>query len=600
MIDSRSIKRRLGKGVLAVALAGAMAVVGAVPAFAATQTPFGNESVAANNQFNNLLKTYGVRAGSAGPDYLGVTNTNFDFTSGRHDQETQYDQYRNLNTDQLRGLSIWGSSVNQKTNPYYQNLLHNALTGEANAVTPVATTWMKNPLTSSWGDSLGVTSHVGNVSTGAQTIAGLEYSPQIIFGANKYVNWNLNPSGDNSATNIYEYGYHNDGIKYLNNDATNLWTQIYTIGKLAEGADAITSTTDATIRYDSAKASAINYERAIKGQMLNVARVINNNEIEKPTIAYLYAIDASGTAHFFTPTAEGLLVGDDTGANAASLQNIANDNYAANDSTINMGYMAALPFVSNTYSNGNTETIKMKVEDIWKNNPACTLAAASEGGDTALANVDVIIFNSTRNTNLNGTSGGRNSSGVNNDYQGTALDNGKVQAWAQAHGYTGRIIAGDDWGTSSQQQSGIVTAPSLYCQRNYTADKNTRAAWVWSQVFPQLYGDNANASYAYWVEQVYHVNIADVPTVVAAMTNQNPADVTYNAAVRNAVENNAEAGYNWVKSEGFNSTSFTGYKYYNGSSRASYYSNNPENTESAEPSNTIGIFEPSQLWVNAH
>lgn len=336
--------------------------------------------------------------------------------------------------------------------------------------------------------------------------------------------------------------------------------------------------------------------------MLNVARAINDG-MEKPTIAYLYAIDASGTAHFFTPTAEGLLVGDDTGADATSQQATANDNYAANDSTINMGYMAALPFVSNTYSNGNTETIKMKVEDIWKANPACTLAAAPEDGDNALANVDVIIFNSTRNINLNGTSGGRNSSGVNNDYQGTALDNGKVQTWAQAHGYTGRIIAGDDWGTSSQQQpqlqsqNSIVTAPSLYCQRNYTADKNTRAAWVWSQVFPQLYGNNANASYAYWVEQVYHVNIADVPRVVAAMTNQNPADITYNAAVRNAVESNAEAGYNWVKSGGFNSTDFAGYKYYNGSSRASYYSND---NASAEPSNTIGIFEPSQLWVNAH
>ena len=172
-----------------------------------------------------------MSAGSAGLDYLGVTNTNFDFTSGRHDQETQYDQYRNLNTDQLRGLSIWGSSVNQNTNPYYQNLLHNALTGEESAVTPAATTWMKNPNTSSWGDSLNVMSHVGNVSTGAPTIAGLEYSPQIIFDANKYVNWNLDPSGSNSATNIYNYGY---SATYLNNDATNLWTQMYTIGKLAE------------------------------------------------------------------------------------------------------------------------------------------------------------------------------------------------------------------------------------------------------------------------------------------------------------------------------------------------------------------------------
>lgn len=594
MIDSRNIKRRLGKGVLAVALAGAMAVVGAVPAFAATQTPFGNEGVAIDDQFNNLLKTYGVRAGSAGPDYLGVTNTNFDFTSGRHDQETQYDRYRNLNTDQLRGLSIWGSSVNQNTNPYYQNLLHNALTGEESAVTPAATTWMKNPNTSSWGDSLNVMSHVGNVSTGAPTIAGLEYSPQIIFGANKYVNWNLDPSGSNSATNIYNYGY---SATYLNNDATNLWTQMYTIGKLAEGADVITSTTDATTRYGSAKTSAINYERAIKGQMLNVARAISNNQIGKPTIAYLYAIDASGTAHFFTPTAEGLLVGTDTGADATSQQATANDNYAANDSTINMGYMATLPFVSNTYSNDNTETIKMKVEDIWKANPACTLAAAPVGGDNALANVDVIIFNSTKNLNLNGTSGGRNSSGVNNDYQGTALDNGKVQAWAQAHGYTGRIIAGDDWGTSSQQQSGIVTAPSLYCQRNYTADKNTRAAWVWSQAFPQLYGNNANASYAYWVEKVYHVNIADVPTVVAAMTNQSAADIIYDATVRNAVESNAEAGYNWVKSGDFGLTDFADYRYYNGSSRASYYSN--DNT-SAEPSDTIEIFEPSRFWVDAH
>lgn len=96
------------------------------------------------------------------------------------------------------------------------------------------------------------------------------------------------------------------------------------------------------------------------------------------------------------------------------------------------------------------------------------------------------------------------------------------------------------------------------------------------------------------------MNIADVPTVVAAMTNQSAADITYDATVRNAVENSAEAGYNWVKSGDFGLTDFADYRHYNGSSRASYYSNNPENTESAEPSNTIGIFEPSQLWVNAH
>jgi hypothetical protein len=41
-----------------------------------------------------LIKTYGVRDGSAGPDFLGITNTNFDFTHGPETSNEQYVRIR--------------------------------------------------------------------------------------------------------------------------------------------------------------------------------------------------------------------------------------------------------------------------------------------------------------------------------------------------------------------------------------------------------------------------------------------------------------------------------------------------------------------------
>lgn len=598
MVDHRNIRGKVGRGALVVALAGAMAVGGSVPAFAALgDQPLGDNPTGAAVAAGDLLRSYGVRAGSAGPDYVGVTNTNYDFTAGSASQSDQYTGYTSSSPRQLAGISIWGTDVNESMNPYYANLLYHALTGNA-ATGAEATTWMSNPTDSSWGDSNGTVTSTG--------IAGTEYSPQIIFGANKLTNWEQAASGEGSGTNFYTKGYYTGGslapagqtITYTSNDATNIFTQIYSLGQLAEVAKGYTN--DKT-RYDATQ-SAINYERATKGQMLYIASKIDAGAVAKQKVAYLYAIDKDGTAYFFTPEASGLTSGTGTNGAATNSQSSPNTSYAANNSTINMGYMAMLPFVTDTFTGGTEVSggIVMKVEDIFSSNPAVSVPKASEDGDSALAGVDVIIFNTTKNTDLAGTSGGKNSSGVNNDYLGSALTSSKVQTWAAAHGFNGRIIAGDDFGTSSNQvfdgDSAIEgQAPMLYCQRNYTADKNARAAWAFSQVYPSLYGNNANATYGYWVDAVYHVNTADVPTVVGYMTNQD--GVTYDSTTAATVEANAEAGYTWYQGLSSRSIYKTTYAYYSGASRASYYSGD---AQSQEVSDTIGIFAPSSLWQDAH
>lgn len=587
MVDPRfKMQGGVKRGVLTAALVGTMAFGSVGTAFAA-DVPFGSNPNGNASTPSTMLRTYGVRAGSAGGDFVGVSNTNFDFTAGSASSNAQYTGYTSATAKQLAGLSIWGTSVNDSANPYYANLLYHAITGNK-ATGNEATTWMSNPGTSSWGDSNGSAST--RVSDNSATIAGLEYSPQIIFGANKLINWNLNSNGSNSGTNIAASGY---SATYVNNDATNIWTQIYTMGRLAQAADGLSG----TVRYNgnSATQSAIDYEKATKGQMLYVASKIDTGVATKKTVAYLYAIDSNSVGHFFTPKAEGLLTGNDTGKTSSSAVTTADGNYAANNSTINMGYMATLPFITTTFDSGHAESIVMKVEDIYKSNPACTVGASD-----SLANVDVIIINTTVNTDLQGTSGGKNESSVNN---AAALTPATVQTWAASHGFTGTIIGGDDFGTStnqqgvstSQQTSSIETAPVLYCQRNYTADKNARAAWAFAKVYPELYNYNSNATYAYWVDKVYHVKQNQVGTVAAYMTNQ--SSVAYSSSLASTIDSNAEAGYTWWKNTGSSDAEWSGFAYYNGSSRASYYSGNESDEE---PANTIGIFAPSELWKAAN
>ncbi|MDO4183088.1 MAG: hypothetical protein Q4E12_05730, partial [Coriobacteriia bacterium] len=554
---------------------------------------------------DNLLRTYGVRAGSAGADFMGLTNTNFDFstdTSPVTYQGVQYTGYTQASLATVKGaaLSVWATSVNQSPNPYYQNLYYNAVMGTH---AQQATTWVDNPETSSWGDSNNATSQIYQ---GNDTIAGMEYGPDVIFGANKYTNWNLDSTGANSGTNFYAYveGHLGYNPTFTNNDATNVWTQIYTMGQLAQTANSLTENSSKYTRYNNSDSTvaAVQYEKAIRGQLLYLASQVDSGDLAKKTIAYLYAIDDQGVAYFFTPTAEGLTRGDDTGADQTTADN-AGTNYAANNSTINMGYMATLPFVSNTFDSGNATTITMKVEDIFKANPACTVSA--QDGTDALANVDLIIYNSSVASSLIGTSGGRNSSGIEKAY---SLNDENVTAFASALGFTGRVQAGDDFGTSSNQGVGSKAttasgqAPYLYCARNYTADKDVRAVWGFAAAYPELYGDNPDATYAYWVNNIYHVNTADVPAVVKYMENKS-SDVTYDDSVAAKVEANAAAGLAWWNDKGSKDNYWSAFAYYNGSSRASYYAGlehggtSPEAVAAEEPADTIGIFAPSALWT---
>ena len=613
------------KGVVVAAVAGALSVTGAGMAFANTvpgvDGPSAYNTGDLTSQENTYLTTSAVRAGSAGPDFLGITNANYDFTASHSKlSDSSYvnaDYYPFIastvdgdkgyakdmtGTDVYNRIAIWASAaVNENPNPYYQNLVYNWIVSEgttqATTTATLATTYHQNPGTSSWGDSRGTAI---TRADGSSTIIGMEYYPDIIYGANKTSNWGGDFSQNvGGATNFKTQADKEEGYDptFANNDSTNVWAQIYSMEQLAYTANSLTSGTAKTTRYDDSDAtvSALAYEKAIKGQMLYIASKIDDKTVEKKTVAYLYAIDENGTAYFFVPTAEGLTNGDDTGKTATSTAATADDNYAANNSTINMGYMATLPFISNTFGAGDeavTEVeggIVMMVEDIYKSNPAVSLAEATEDGDSIMADVDVIIYNSTKNTNLQGTSGGKNSSGVNN---GARLTDTNVTEWAAKHGFKGKVVAGDDFGTSNQQDGSMESAPILYCQRNYTADKDTRAAWAFSKVYSELY-DSEYDTYGYWVDNVYHVNTDMVSTVVKAFTHAT-GDVAYSGS--DAIEAKADAGYDWWTTTGSTSEDWADFAYYNGSSRASYYRTDAYAATSEEPTNTIGIFAPSALW----
>ena len=644
-------KRRLFATVAASALAASMVVAGGGAAYANTVGNFGEDtpSTEMGLTYNGktLLKTYGVRAGSAGPDFLGISNTNYDFAAGNAEQTDQYN-YTDADVYGEHGLGIWGTVVNENPNPFYWNLVSNKLSGTSAA--NVATSWMRNiPIDgtsatnaySSWGDSSGAASTV--VETDDETIAGLEYSPEIIFGANKAGNWSNFTTDGITDTKMYTVGGRTTASDYANNDATNIWTQIYTMGQLATKADSITTK---STRYGSATDCAVNYERAIRGQMLYISMCLDgiqdsNNDgvddatgLKKKTVAYLYAIDGdvtsngttSGTAYFFTPTASGLVNGTD-----------ASDNYAANNSTINMGYMGTLPFVTNTYDSGNAYSgLTMTVEDITKTEPVCTLNANTAN---ALADVDVIIYNTNKSLTSSGTSGGKNNQGVKNTgcfANQSLLDAAKesngyeLQTWLAKCGFTGTLVAGDDWGTSKNQDTDTCDAndatvtnasgesvtihnnagqcPVLYCMRNYTADKNARAAWAWAQVYPELYGNDTNATYAFWVKYAYHVKDAYASAVIKEMTRQY-SDPALTCST-DTVYNDAESGYAWWDGLTSNSNWYhyvkcteaactvqtTHAAVYKGSSRASYY----DGLDASKiTDDSIGIFKPSSLWTNA-
>lgn len=648
MAERKSFGSRLGKGAVALALAGAMAAGGVGTAFAdsATYTRYGSTVATESSTSPNLITTYGVRAGSAGADFLGVTNTNFDFTQGSASQNDMFNGYTGYygtsNAKRLDGLAIWGSSVNADRNPFYANLLYYAITGSDPG--NKATTWMKNGDNVSWGDSNYYE------DGGVSYYPGMEYNggPDIVFGANKYTNW-LNDTADGSNSGTMFHAYDSDGTTFpdfdpvfVSNDATNIWTQIYTMRQLATTANNLRSTVEydeitgeyvsgKELRYaNNALTYAQKYEDAIRGNMLYVASKIDSNAVDRKTVAYLYAIDPDGTAYFFTPVASemtsdiaagydygidlgrgnktpvtdentGEFVTDANGMyviadnpNAATQSNPSYI-YSGNNGTINLGYMGVLPFITDTFT-GGTEVaggIEMRVEDIWKSNPA-TKITTSSGNE--LANVDVLIYNTTtmRGTDLQGTSGGKNSSGISMDPNYSASS---VQTWASAHGFTGTYLAGDDFGTSTNQDifvndvntNTVTSSPILYCQRNYTADKNSRAAWAFSAVYPELYGGNEDATYGYWVENIYHVNQGDVPTVAGRLTGQSAASFAYDSTTANTVAANIAMGYSWWTNIGQYDNDWNAYAYYNGSSRASWYSND---ANSREDTNKIGIFAP--------
>ena len=637
---------RFTKGIACVALAGAMTAGCFGTALASN---IASDSTPANTTDLNLLTTASVRAGSAGPDFLGITNTNYDFQPSHTAKAGDPYPYTAWGADGVLGkadqfnrLAVWGTGSNTNANPYYQNLLAQYLLDkvEGQGGLPdgyqMATTYHANKETSAWGDvTYDGRDGYGHTEDGlADKYVGSNIiSQDLVFGANKFTNWN----GDYTA--YTQTALYNKDAVYTNNDSTNLWTQIYTIEQLAIAADKAAADTGKDLRYGDAVDTAINYEKGIKGQMLYVASKLDKNDngvvedSEKTTkVAYLYAI-MDGTGYFFVPGTD--TEGSKDGNTANSTKSAADTDYVSNNSTINMGYMATLPFVTETFDSGEALEggIVMKVEDIWKSNPTCMVSSSS--ASDILSDVDIIIYNSGNYTGYDattedgssgstmaGTNNGRNSSGIGNT---NLLNNDVVTAWASAYGFEGRTIAGDDYGTSTRQQTSFESAPILYCARNYTVDKNTRAAWGFSMVFPELYDGNEDATYAYWLEQIYHIQSDKVANTVAQMTHQSLDSVNMYENNASVIDEYAETGYAWYQEHADESTSDAATKaYYTGATRASWYTNAKnivEATESVEgetteeeaatkaaelleanyvtESNGIGIFAPSASWTAA-
>jgi hypothetical protein len=284
---------RITRKVTAFVLVAVLSLTGTGTAFAGPpETPWWQPPGAATTPDPNLITTYGVRDGSAGPDFLGVTNTNFDFTAGPATSPLQYPvpSASDLNNTVVgSGLAIWATATNVAPNPYYQNLYYNAVTSGSTATQ--ATTWAYNPV-ASWGDSNGPLNNIG-----VTAIAGLEYDPEIIFGANKLTNWqNETANGSNSQTIINVYFANNPianyGPVFTSNDATNIWTQTYTMGQLAAVADNLKIGTSKITRYDNNDAivSALNYEKAIKGNLRYIASQIDQGAVQRKIVAYLCSL----------------------------------------------------------------------------------------------------------------------------------------------------------------------------------------------------------------------------------------------------------------------------------------------------------------------
>lgn len=619
---------KLTKAAAASLLAGAMIAGGAGSAFAADtfwSVPTADTSVT-NSSGASYVKTYGVRAGSAGGDYVGISNTNFDAngaagatTAAGSGDDTQLEMTAAHLDKWGAQIAIWATSVNENPNPYLANLMMNTAIDlgrqSGTKSTNAATTWQRNCETSAWGDSYGTPSTDKN---GNATIQGLEYSPEIIYGANKMTNWSNFSSEAAAATKIGEYeteqasesGHNFYNPTYANNDSTNVWSHIYSINQLGDIADGVVADSDGklALRYGDASNAAIDYEKSIRGNLLYVASQLDSGAQDKKTVAYLYAIDENGAAYFFTPEADGLIEDKlDLGGKKGSgdTKENANKDYAGNNGTVDLNYMDTLPFITHTYTGMDTSKYQsadliMRVEDIYKNNPVIKVTDAS---DLTAAGVDVVIYN-TNVQDLSGITNGRNSSGVVNgaQYKGenNALSRTAIASWLNNSSI--QLIAGDDFGCSNRQALYAGTAataegeaPLLYCARNYTADKDARAAWAFSKVYPELYGGNEDASYNYWVKNVYHIKTASVSTVSAYMQNKTNVEA-YTEAFDNQMESYFKTGYDWWLTEGSVSGSdYAKYAFYNGQSRASYYSGREA---SAEPVNTIGIFTPSYQWID--
>jgi hypothetical protein len=77
------------------------------------------------------------------------------------------------------------------------------------------------------------------------------------------------------------------------------------------------------------------------------------------------------------------------------------------------------------------------------------------------------------------------------------------------------------------------------------------------------------------------------------LNKETTSPVVYTQDTVNFLEHCFAVGGFWWETSGYDDPDWSDFAYYSGSTRASYYSNNPL---SEEPTDTIGIFAPSSLW----
>ncbi len=295
------ISKKILKKTTAVAVAAAMVVMSAVPAFAddinASQeaTKGGltyNAPTSAMTVDKNIVTATAHRAAAPILGMMGVNAVSgFGMINGGAPKDLADAKTRTA-------LGIWGSSINSKADPYYWNYFYNfyaqanglkladdALVNDNVAASPVAA------------DST-LKAEYGNVSV------SLSKRPDVVVGCassnggtdtNGYDAQLATINGFAKDSQYYQEGDENYSPELVSYQTTTIKEMIQSVYALAEGIKNVEDKTGKTTRYGDVQTIASDYENYVYGMISYVREELAAKKISQKKIAVVTAINDDGT-----------------------------------------------------------------------------------------------------------------------------------------------------------------------------------------------------------------------------------------------------------------------------------------------------------------